>query len=614
MPDGSLWMIITMVICLIFSAFFSASETAFTSFNKTRMRTKAEEGNKRAERVLKMSESYDKLLSTILVGNNIVNILLSSVATVWFIALLVNTRVSGYASAISTAVITIIVLIFGEITPKSLAKDHPEGFAIAVSGFLKAIVVILTPINFIFMLWKKLVTKIFKPSEEEAVTEGEVLTLIDEAHEDGSIDEYNKELIENIFDFDDLSAGEIATHRTDLTFLDYADTMEEWDAVINNSRYSRYPICKDGIDNVIGILDARLYLRLDDKSRENVMNNIVSDPYFVPEAVKADVLFKNMREHILKQGGEILFSTKLTDFTIKDGVLQEVTIKNVKTREERRIEPQLVVLAIGHSARDTFEKLRERGVSMRQKDFAVGVRIEHLQDNIGLSQYGKNYKLLPPADYKLVSKTGDRSAFTFCMCPGGFVMPASSEKGGVVVNGMSNYARDERNANSALIVQVRASDFSSDNALAGVEYQRTLERKAFIAGGGDYSAPIQRVGDFLDGKTSDKFGEILPSYGAGTRFCDLKAILPNYICDSLKIALVDMDRRLKGFCSPDALLTAVETRTSSPVRIERTESLESINVARLYPCGEGAGYAGGITSSAADGLRVAEAIFAKLNA
>jgi len=207
MPDGSLWMIITMIICLVFSGFFSASETAFTSFNKTRMKNRAEEGNKRAARVLKMSEGYDKLLSTILVGNNIVNILLSSVATVWFIALLKNTSVSGYASAISTAVITVIVLIFGEITPKSLAKDHPESFAIAVSGFLKAIVVILTPINFIFMLWKKLVTKIFKPSEEEAITEGEVLTLIDEAHEDGSIDEYNKELIENIFEFDDLTAG-----------------------------------------------------------------------------------------------------------------------------------------------------------------------------------------------------------------------------------------------------------------------------------------------------------------------------------------------------------------------------------------------------------------------
>lgn len=324
-------------------------------------------------------------------------------------------------------------------------------------------------------------------------------------------------------------------------------------------------------------------------------------------------IVKNMREHIINQGGEILFSTKLTDLNIKDGTIQSVTIENLKTGEERRIEPELVVLAIGHSARDTFEKLRQRGVFMRQKDFAVGVRIEHLQEKIGLSQYGKNYKLLPPADYKLVSKTGDRSAFTFCMCPGGFVMPAASEKGGVVVNGMSNYARNEKNANSALIVQVRSSDFASDDALAGVEYQRALERKAFVAGGGDYSAPIQRVGDFLDGKTSDRFGEILPSYGAGTRFCDLKSILPSYICESLKIALADMDRRLKGFCAPDALLTAVETRTSSPVRIERTETLEAVNVCGLYPCGEGAGYAGGITSSAADGLRVAEAIFAKLS-
>ena len=325
-------------------------------------------------------------------------------------------------------------------------------------------------------------------------------------------------------------------------------------------------------------------------------------------------IVKNMREHIISKGGEILFSTKLTDFKIKDDKVQSVTLQNVKTGEEKAIEPELVVLAIGHSARDTFEKLRERGVSMRQKDFAVGVRIEHLQDKIGFSQYGKNYKLLPPADYKLVSKTGDRSAFTFCMCPGGFVMPAASEQGGVVVNGMSNYARNEENANSALIVQVRSSDFASDDVLAGVEYQRTLERAAFQVGGSDYSAPIQRVGDFLQGKASDKFGEILPSYGAGTRFCDLKAVLPSYICESLKIALVDMDRRLKGFASPDALLTAVETRTSSPVRIERGESLESLNIAGLYPCGEGAGYAGGITSSAADGLRIAEAIFSKLNA
>ena len=319
MPDGSLWMIITMVICLIFSAFFSASETAFTSFNKTRMKTKAEEGNKRAARVLKMSESYDKLLSTILVGNNIVNILLSSVATVWFIALLVNTSVSGYASAISTAVITVIVLIFGEITPKSLAKDHPEGFAIAVSGFLRAIVVILTPINFIFMLWKKLITKIFKPSEEEAVTEGEVLTLIDEAHEDGSIDEYNKELIENIFEFDDLTAGEIATHRTEITMLKMDDTEEEWNEVINNNRFTRFPVCGESVDDIVGILDARAYFRLEDKSRENILAHAITPAYLVPETVKADVLFRNMKARreffaiVLDEYGGVRGIVTLTD-------------------------------------------------------------------------------------------------------------------------------------------------------------------------------------------------------------------------------------------------------------------------------------------------------------
>jgi putative hemolysin len=286
-----------MLVCLVFSGFFSASETAFTSANHTKLKNMSADGNKRASLVLKMLDNYDKLLSTILVGNNIVNILLSSVATLWFIDLLTDTSWLSAASAISTAVITVVVLIFGEISPKSLAKDKPDKFAMAVAPFLHFISVILTPVNFLFMQWKKLLILVFKPAEEEAVTEGEVLTLIDEAHEDGSIDEYNKELIENIFDFDDLSAGEIATHRTDLTFLDYADTMEEWDTVINNSRYSRYPICKDGIDNVIGILDARLYLRLDDKSRENVMKNIVSTPYNVPESVKADVLFKNMRDH-----------------------------------------------------------------------------------------------------------------------------------------------------------------------------------------------------------------------------------------------------------------------------------------------------------------------------
>lgn len=297
LPAGSLLTFILMFVLVALSAFFSATETAYTSFNRTKMKNLAAEGNKRAASALKLSESYDKVLSTILVGNNIVNIALTSIATVWFVEAIVHPTVKNFSAAIATAVITVIVLIFGEISPKSLAKEHAEGFSMAVAPVLKFLVIILTPINAIFMLWKKLLSKIFKAKTIDTVTEGEVLTLIDEAHEDGSIDKYNKELIENIFDFDDLSAGEIATHRTELTCLNFSDSLEEWDKIINNSRFSRYPICQDSIDNIVGILDARSYLRLENKTRETVMETAVSSPYFVPEAVKADVLFKNMREH-----------------------------------------------------------------------------------------------------------------------------------------------------------------------------------------------------------------------------------------------------------------------------------------------------------------------------
>lgn len=319
LPDGSLPTIIGMLVCLAFSAFFSATETAYTSFNKTRMRSKVEEGNKKAALVMKLSDNYDKLLSTILVGNNIVNITLSSLATIWFLNLLKSTTLANSSSVISTAVITVVVLIFGEITPKSLAKEHSEGFAMGVAGFLSFIVVILTPINFIFQLWKKLVNKIFKPNEVEAVTEGEVLTLIDEAHEDGSIDEYNKELIENIFEFDDMSANEIATHRKDITMLDLNDSEEEWENIINNSRFSRYPVYGESVDDIVGILDARAYFRLEDKSRENVMKEAVTSAYFVPETVKADVLFRNMKANkeffavVLDEYGGVLGVITLTD-------------------------------------------------------------------------------------------------------------------------------------------------------------------------------------------------------------------------------------------------------------------------------------------------------------
>ncbi len=297
--------LVAAVILLALSAFFSACETAYTSFNRAKMKTLASEGNKRAQSALKLSENYDRLLSTILVGNNIVNIALSSLATVYFVALLGQFAnrggflefLSSSSAAISTVVITVLVLVFGEITPKSLAKDRAEGFAMFICPALRFCVVILAPVNWIFMLWKKFMSKIFHAKTVDTVTEGELLTLVDEAHEDGSIDEYNKELIENIFDFDDLTAGEIATHRTELILLDMSDTEEEWDEKITNSRFSRYPIYGESVDDVLGILDARGYLRLEDKSRENVMKTVVSPAYFVPEAVKADVLFKNMRDH-----------------------------------------------------------------------------------------------------------------------------------------------------------------------------------------------------------------------------------------------------------------------------------------------------------------------------
>ena len=346
MPDGSITKIVIMLVCLFFSGFFSATETAFTSFNHTKMKNLASEGNKRAALVLSLADKYDKLLSTILVGNNIVNITLSSVATVWFIQLLVNTPAQNYGSAIATAATTVVVLIFGEISPKSIAKDHPEGFTMGTCRFVNFLMIILAPINAIFMLWKKLLNRIFKPSAEDTVTEGEVLTLIDEAHEDGSIDEYNKELIENIFDFDDLSAGEIATHRTDITMLENEATIEEWEEAINNSRYSRYPICGEDVDDIIGILDAREYFRLEEKTKESIMENAVKPAYFVPESVKADVLFRNMKQNkegiaiVLDEYGGVRGLVTFTDLVeclvgeFADGDEDEETVESIVQLDE----------------------------------------------------------------------------------------------------------------------------------------------------------------------------------------------------------------------------------------------------------------------------------------
>lgn len=335
----------------------------------------------------------------------------------------------------------------------------------------------------------------------------------------------------------------------------------------------------------------------------------LNKPHIGSDKLKS--VLKNIREFIVQNGGRYLFNTRLTGFNSSNGRLKALILQNTRTGEESELQADCAVLAVGHSARDTFEMLYGSGIKMTPRDFAIGVRIEHLASEIGFSQFGKNYKLLPAADYKLVSHAHERTVFTFCMCPGGVVIPATSEEGGVVVNGMSDYARNGVNSNSALMVQMRASDFG-ENLFDGMEFQRTIERKAFEAGGRTYSAPVQLYKDFAADRISQNFGEVLPTYSAGTVFAPLNEVLPQAAVSALKAAIPDMDKRLRGFADPSAVLTGVETRFSSPVRIERGEDLQSVSLMGLYPCGEGAGYSGGITSSAADGIKIAEKIYGNI--
>lgn len=326
---------------------------------------------------------------------------------------------------------------------------------------------------------------------------------------------------------------------------------------------------------------------------------------------KLALVVENMRNYILHAGGEVRFHTRFEGAVLKDGALRAVRLCDISAGTIYEEGASEVVLAIGHSSRDTFHRLFEGGYAMQAREFAVGVRIEHLQEKINFAQYSVKHTLLPPADYKLVSHAGERTVFTFCMCPGGSVIPAASEAGGVVTNGMSNYARDGRNANAALLAQVKRSDFDRGGVLDGVLYQRELERAAFAMGGKTFAAPVQRVEDFLHGRVSSGYGEVKPTYAAGTVPSDLNKLFSPAVSDSLKAGILDMDRKLHGFADGDALLTAPETRFSSPVRILRGEDLESVSARGVYPCGEGCGYSGGITSSAADGIRVAEVICAR---
>ncbi len=319
---------------------------------------------------------------------------------------------------------------------------------------------------------------------------------------------------------------------------------------------------------------------------------------------------KNIRETIIDNGGEIHFNAKLQDIIADNDKIKKIKIN------DKVVEVDDVILAIGNSSRDTFKMLYEKGVEIKQKPFAVGFRIEHPQIMINKAQYGKkywNYPKLGAAEYKLTyHATNGKSVYTFCMCPGGVVVPSTNEYNTVVVNGMSEYKRDKENANSALVCTVNHKDFKSDHPLGGMYFQQDLERKAFILGGSNYDAPVQLVRDFIDNVPTTKLGRVKPSYTIGYKLCHLNTLFDEKITKALKEGIIAMGQKLRGFSYDEAILTGVETRTSSPIRILRDkETLESANIKGIYPSGEGAGYSGGITSSAIDGLKVAEKIINK---
>lgn len=319
---------------------------------------------------------------------------------------------------------------------------------------------------------------------------------------------------------------------------------------------------------------------------------------------------ENMREQIIAMGGEIRFQQRVCDFHIENGHIRGLTVQNLKDDSQYELRADHVVLALGHSSRDTFAKLHERGVYMEAKPFSVGFRIEHPQGVIDRARLGQHagHPLLGAADYKLVHHAANgRSVYSFCMCPGGTVVAATSEENRVVTNGMSQYSRNERNANAGIVVGIDPSDYPG-GPLAGIAFQRKLESNAFVMGGSNYEAPGQLVGDFIAGKASTQFGSVEPSYKPGVHLTDLADALPEFAITAMREALPAFGKKIKDFDMHDAVLTGVETRTSSPLRITRGADFQSLNVKGLYPAGEGASYAGGILSAGVDGIEVAEAV------
>ena len=363
--------------------------------------------------------------------------------------------------------------------------------------------------------------------------------------------------------------------------------------------------------------DGKLNTRISDPRQRFVLQTFVdcgapedilyrAKPHIGTDELRS--VIRNLREKLISMGTEVCFRSKLTGLRHSNGRLNEIEINGSET-----VRCNLLILAIGHSSRDTYEMLFHSGVAMEQKPFAAGVRIEHTQRYIDEMQYGSAKLSLPAADYRLVHNGPDRSCYSFCMCPGGTVVNASSETGHLVVNGMSLHRRDGINANSALVVNVKPEDFSDRSPLAGVEFQRKYERLAFELGGDANTAPVQLARDFLHDRPSVKLAGVSPSFTGGFRFAELKHCLPDFIVRTLRDGLADFESKMKGFASGGAVLTGVEMRTSAPVRFPRDEKYVCRNVLGLYPAGEGAGYAGGIVSAAVDGIRIAQQIMEDLN-
>ncbi|MDD2908094.1 MAG: FAD-dependent monooxygenase [Candidatus Gracilibacteria bacterium] len=363
--------------------------------------------------------------------------------------------------------------------------------------------------------------------------------------------------------------------------------------------------------------DGKLYTLVNDPRSKYIFEEFVASgapeeiiysarPHIGTDRLRGVV--RNMRKKIISLGGEVRFDTLMTDIETENG-----KVKNVVLENGEKIRTDDLIIAIGHSARDTYEMLYNKGLEIKQKPFAVGLRIEHPRELINKSQYGEacHHIKLGAASYKLVSHdTEERSVYSFCMCPGGHVVLAASEEGRLTVNGMSEYNQDSKNSNSALLVNVNTSDFGSDHPLAGVEFQRKWEEATFKAGGGNFNAPAQLVGDFLDKKASTKIGNISTTYKPEITLTSLDTCLPEFVIKAIRKALPILDKKIKGFADPNALLIGIEARTSSVIRMFRDSSCES-NIKGIYPAGEGAGYAGGITSSAIDGLIVGENIIKK---